>query len=300
VHEEQRAVCDYEGSDYQERFWDHGEREYEDRVEAIALHRLLPESGDRLLDIGAGAGRNVPRYGKFQQIVLLDYARTQLKIAQQRLGESERYLYVAADAYRLPFAPDVFDAAVMVRTLHHMVDPQTVIHQVRGVIAPNARFILEFANKRNIKAILRWLFRRQAWNPFSPEPIEFATLNFDFHPREVQRWLEVAQFRIERKLTVSHLRIGILKRFVPVGILVALDSLFQWSGALWQLTPSVFFQSRALGEGRLLGEGVFWRCPACSSLRMTENQNGVHCGECGAIWGLRDGIFDFKEPLVDP
>ena len=50
-------VCDYEGSDYQRSFWDQGGREYEDRTEAIALKRLLPKSGQLMLELGAGAGR---------------------------------------------------------------------------------------------------------------------------------------------------------------------------------------------------------------------------------------------------
>jgi ubiquinone/menaquinone biosynthesis C-methylase UbiE len=299
VTEEQRAVCDYEGSDYQERFWDRGERDYEDRVEAIALQRLLPQSGERLLDIGAGAGRNVPRYGTFHQIVLLDYARTQLEIARERLGNSDRYLYVVADAYRLPFAYDVFDAAVMVRALHHMVDPQAVMTQVRDVISPGANFVLEFANKRNLKSILRWMIRRQSWNPFHSEPIEFETLNFNFHPQKVRAWLETAQFEILRQLAVSHFRVGFLKRVVPVDLLVGLDSLFQWTGALWPLTPSVFLQSRALGARRAEGKNGFWRCPACSSFVMGSIQNGIQCGGCGRIWGFKDGIYDFKEPLAD-
>ena len=66
------AICDYEGSDYQQAFWDRGGRAYEDAVEAIALRRLLPGAGQRVLDLGAGAGRNVPRYAGFEQVVLLD------------------------------------------------------------------------------------------------------------------------------------------------------------------------------------------------------------------------------------
>ena len=45
---EHPPVCDYEGSDYQERFWDAGGRQYEHRVEQIALGRLLPTSGDHV------------------------------------------------------------------------------------------------------------------------------------------------------------------------------------------------------------------------------------------------------------
>jgi ubiquinone/menaquinone biosynthesis C-methylase UbiE len=90
-------VCNYEGSDYQTSFWDQGGREYEDRTEAIALKRLLPTSGRLLLELGAGAGRNTPRYLGFDRVVLLDYSRTQLEQAQQRLGVSDKYIYVAAD-----------------------------------------------------------------------------------------------------------------------------------------------------------------------------------------------------------
>ncbi|RPI33324.1 MAG: methyltransferase domain-containing protein [Chloroflexota bacterium] len=96
-------ICDYEGSDYQSSFWDSGGRAYEDQVEAIALRRLLQPGGDLLLEIGAGAGRNTPRYQGFNRIVLLDYSKTQLEQAQERLGRDERYVYVAANAYRLPF-----------------------------------------------------------------------------------------------------------------------------------------------------------------------------------------------------
>ena len=104
-------VCNYEGSDYQNSFWDKGGREYEDRTAAIALKRLLPKSGKLLLEVGAGAGRNTPRYAGFERIVLLDYSRTQLEQAQQRLGVSDRYIYVAADVYRLPFMDGLFEAA---------------------------------------------------------------------------------------------------------------------------------------------------------------------------------------------
>jgi cyclopropane fatty-acyl-phospholipid synthase-like methyltransferase len=71
-------ICDYEGSDYQTSFWEKGGRAYEDQVEAIALKRLLPKSGKLLLEVGAGAGRNTPRYVNFERVVLLDYSRSQL------------------------------------------------------------------------------------------------------------------------------------------------------------------------------------------------------------------------------
>src|SRR5450759_5273303 len=120
MQEEKRPpVCDYEGSDYQSRFWETGGRDYEDRCEAIALKRLLPRRGSLMLELGAGAGRNTLRYRGFDRVVLLDYSRSQLKQAQERLGASDSYIYVAADIYRLPFVVGLFDASTMIRTLHH-------------------------------------------------------------------------------------------------------------------------------------------------------------------------------------
>ena len=81
-------VCNYEGSDYQESFWDRGGRAYEDAAEAIALQHMLPRQGRLMLELGAGAGRNTLRYLGFEQVILLDYSSTQLQQAQARLGRS--------------------------------------------------------------------------------------------------------------------------------------------------------------------------------------------------------------------
>ncbi len=163
-----------------------------------------------MLELGAGAGRNTPRYAGFERIVLLDFSRTQLEQAQQRLGRSDKYIYVAADVYRLPFIDGLFDAATMIRVLHHMADAPQALRQVRNVLRPDGTFILEFANKLNLKAMLRYWLGRQEWSPFTLEPVEFAKLNFDFHPRAVRNWLRDLDFKIEKTLTVSHFRMGIL------------------------------------------------------------------------------------------
>ena len=288
-------VCSYEGSDYQTSFWDQGGRQYEDRTEAIALKRLLPAGGKLMLELGAGAGRNTPRYAGYERIVVLDYSRTQLEQAQQRLGLSDKYIYVAADVYRLPFVDSLFDGATMIRVLHHMADAPKALTQVRDVMGPNGVFILEFANKLNLKAMLRYWLGRQKWSPFTLEPVEFVELNFDFHPKAVRQWLTGLGFRIERTLTLSHFRMGLLKRLIPTGILVFFDSLFQWTGAWWQWTPSVFV--RAVRQGGTASASGFFKCPQCGSSALEEGPGGLTCPGCGSRWEVCDGIYDFREPM---
>ncbi|MGE5252294.1 MAG: class I SAM-dependent methyltransferase [Bacteroidota bacterium] len=291
-------ICDYEGSDYQTSFWDEGGREYEDRSEGVALQRLLPKSGELMLELGAGAGRNSPRYRGFERVVLVDYSRTQLEHAQRRLGTSGRYIYVAADAYRLPFVENLFDAATMIRTLHHMSQPRAALAQVRDALQPGGIFILEYANKRNLKSILRYLLRRQTWSPFTLEPVEFVKLNFDFHPRAVRNWLQVLGFRVQRTLTVSHFRAGFLKRTVPTGLLVFVDSLFQWTGAWWQLTPSVFVRAVEEKPGAVAHGRVLFKCPRCGTAPLSDQGEHLDCQGCGSRWAFRDGIYDFREPIA--
>ncbi|MEA3326941.1 MAG: class I SAM-dependent methyltransferase, partial [Chloroflexota bacterium] len=136
MSEKTPPICSYEGSDYQQRFWDEGGRSYEDAVEAIAIKRLLPPNGDFMLELGAGAGRNTLRYKNYKRVALLDYSRTQLVQARDRLGNSDQFLYIAADVYHLPFISGRFDGATMIRTLHHMADPALALAQVARVMAP--------------------------------------------------------------------------------------------------------------------------------------------------------------------
>jgi ubiquinone/menaquinone biosynthesis C-methylase UbiE len=291
-------VCDYEGSDYQKSFWDQGGRAYEDAAEAIALKHLLPTSGRLMLEIGAGAGRNTPRYAGFEKIVLLDYSRTQLGQAQARLGRSEKYTYVAADAYRLPFVDGLFDGATMIRTLHHMADAPKAIGQVARVLQPKSAFILEFANKLNLKAILRWTLKKQDWSPYTREPVEFAALNFDFHPRAVFDWLDAAGLPVEAKRTVSHFRLGLLKRVVPTKWLAALDGLFQPTGEWFQITPSVFVRARRVGRNGIPPHNdVIFQCPECGGHPLESKPDRLVCPACEKNYLIRDGIYDFREPV---
>lgn len=286
-------VCNYEGSDYQTSFWDEGGRAYEDAAEALALKKLLPPSGRALLELGAGAGRNTPRYPGYNQITLLDYSHTQLEQARERLGDSIRYRFVAADIYRLPFVPGVFDGATMIRTLHHMADAPAALAQVKRVLAPGGTFILEFANKRNLKAMLRYFFRRQSWSPYSAEPVEFAALNFDFHPRTVFAWLAVLGFSVEKILTVSHFRMGGLKRFFSPAFLVRLEALIQWTGKYWQFSPSVFLRARAAEDVKAQTSTGYFACPVCQApLRDTPPR--ITCPQCGRSYPVANGIYDFR------
>lgn len=287
-------ICDYEGSNYRTDFWEGKGRDYEDRAERIALRRMVPASGERLLELGAGFGRLSSMYRPgFRQVVLLDYSYSQLEYARQRLGD-EGYLYVAANIYKMPFAPRLFDAATMVRVLHHMADAPAALHGVRYAMRQGGAFVLEFANKRNLKALLRWWLRRQDWNPNTLPPVEFVALNFDFHPDYVAATLREVGFQPGLQRAVSYFRLGLLKRTIPAGLLAALDGLLQPTGGLGIYAPSGFIRSEASGPDETAPDGAFWRCPDCGSFEIHEVPEGLRCESCRTIWPRRNGVYVFK------
>lgn len=298
-------VCDYEGSDYRTRFWEGQGRSYEDQVERIALRRLMPPAGDTLLEVGAGFGRLADEYLGYRRVVLFDYSRSLLREAQEHLsaagnGDTE-FIYVAGNWYQMPFVDGLIETLVQVRTLHHAADVPALFTQLARIARPGGHYVLEFANKKNLKAALRYWMGRQSWSPFTPEPVEFVALNFDFHPRWIREQLVAAGFRPETARTVSHFRLDVLKRMLPVGLLVTLDRALQPTGRWWQWTPSVFMRSRHPVGGAVAAPGMFFACPECQTPLgdvLPASEDGLLvCEGCGRRWAVRDGLYDFKEPV---
>ena len=290
-------VCDYEGSDYRTRFWVGGGRDYEDRAERVALRRLMPPTGKTLIEVGAGFGRLADEYTGYDRVVLFDYSRTLLREAQAHLGDDPRFIYVAGNWYQMPFVTGLFETIVQIRTLHHAADVPAVFRQLFRVARPQAYYVLEFASKHHLKAILRYWTKKQAWSPFTPEPEEFVELNYDFHPRWIREQLAEAGFEPRRTLTVSHFRVGFLKRAVPTQALVSMDGLAQLSGNWWQLTPSVFIRNRHFSVGETAEPGQFFACPSCQTALGEAQNELLVCSGCGRQWQVKDGLYDFKEPI---
>ena len=289
-------VCSYEDSNYRSDFWEGKGREYEDRVERVALARLLPRRGSTLIEVGAGFGRLANEYTGYDTVVLFDYSRTLLRDAKTHLGDDPRYRFVAGNFYELPFVDGLFETIVQVRSLHHAADPQTLFRQVARVVRPRGHYILEYANKRNLKAMLRYALRRQKWSPFTREPYEFLPLHFDFHPRWINAELARAGFMTEAVVPVSYLRIALLKRALPTAWLVAADALLQRTGRLGLFSPSIFTRNRASDRGPVAGPERFFACPKCGQA-LDDADTLLPCEPCGLGWKKEDGIYDFKEPV---
>ncbi len=291
----QPPICSYENSPWRTEFW--RGRAYEDRAERIAIAKMLPPRGNRICEIGAGFGRLAEFYAGYEHVILLDYAVSMLHDAIERLGNDSRFLFAAADLYNLPLADNALDTAVTVRVLHHVADIPRAFAEIARVVRPQGTYLTEFANKRHLKARLRYALTRRGDNPASLAPYEFVKLNFDFHPRYIENELRQNHFTIQTKRAVSILRIPFLKRIVPAGILAALDGFLQMPLAPLEWSPSIFVRAQSKKEGAPQLNPSLWKCPACGSTDLTESSEAIGCNNCTRNYPIRDHIIDFKSQL---
>jgi ubiquinone/menaquinone biosynthesis C-methylase UbiE len=296
----QPPVIDYEGSTYSTEFWT-GAREYEDRAERIAIRAMLPPSGRRLIDIGAGAGRLGDLYLGYDEVILMDYARSTIVEARDRWGHDPRFKFVAADLYTLPFGEAAFDSVVMIRVIHHIVDVPRALSNIHATMKPTGVFVFEFANKRNLKAIMRYALRKQTWSPFDQKPIEFVELNFDFHPDWMKQQLREVGFTVLQARAVSMLRLGALKRLLGAKRLASIDGVLQSPLAPVAVSPSMFTLCARSAAGAVYQEkrpgGEVFACPTCRAPLPAQPVNDeLRCSN-DHRWSMREGIYDFKTPL---
>jgi hypothetical protein len=229
-----------------------------------------------------------------------------LQDAVKQWGHDPRFVFVAGNLYELPLASGILDSIAMVRVMHHLANVPLALRQIQRVMHRHSIAVLEYANKRNLKALLRWVAGRQAWSPLEQNPVEFVELNFDFHPDWMRSQFTEAKLHIRTQRAVSHFRWSFLKANVAPERLANVDRLLFRLGGLYPVAPSVFVQldapeadARAKVTTEPLALAQLFRCPRCEkeTFKMVRNEQ-LLCESCGTTYIQKAGIWDFKEGVI--
>jgi ubiquinone/menaquinone biosynthesis C-methylase UbiE len=140
----------------------------------------------RVLDLGTGTGRNLPRFDESMPPVGLDPCARSLARARRR---QPRALLVQARAEALPFRDGVFDTVVSGLVFCSVDDPQAALAEVRRVLAPGGalRMMEHVRSAHRLRgAIQDWI--QPAWT---------AVAGGCRPNRETERAVERAGFAVE-------------------------------------------------------------------------------------------------------
>ena len=107
----------------------------------VDFERFPVGPGDRLLDIGCGAGRHSAEACRLgATVVALDMSAPDLKEARDRLAEVDpdavRGIAVQGDALRLPFADDTFDRIIAAEVMEHIPADEAAMAELARVLKP--------------------------------------------------------------------------------------------------------------------------------------------------------------------
>ena len=138
--ESSNEIPDYERYDYSVVWKGRG---IEDRAEKEIVSRWAV--GETGIELGGGFGRLTQVFEKrIGRMFMLDYSLRNLRRASSRL---EKTTLVRSSLQRLPFGDSVFDFVALVRVIHHVPDPDSLLSEVVRVARNGATFVLGIANE---------------------------------------------------------------------------------------------------------------------------------------------------------
>jgi ubiquinone/menaquinone biosynthesis C-methylase UbiE len=304
---------DYETYDYRE-FWQDNKRQYEDYSERTAIRKLFAGFKNKgvIADIGCGFGRLFNEYNDFNRIIMLDYSVSNLKNTMQSVKDfysknaSARkplnIYFIAADAENIPLRNEKLDMAISVRLMHHLGSTSGFINEVSRILKKDSVFILEFANKKNLKNILKFILRKTASSPFSPEPLYIGETIRNYHPKEILKEIHESGLQIKRLISVSNFRLSFLKNRIRTGLLNKAENIVQNIFSFPRLGPSIFIKASKPEKDKAIANtdapdfSDLIMCPSCrdgeSGFSFTENE--ITCNKCSRKFKITDGIYDLR------
>lgn len=120
----------------------------------------------RVLELGAGTGKNIPYYPREAEIVATDISPRMLERARRRARRLGRDVDLRiVDAQQLPFPDESFDTIVTTFVFCSIPDPARALAEARRVLRPGGRLpLLEHVISQ--QPVLRWLMRKLDFVPY--------------------------------------------------------------------------------------------------------------------------------------
>lgn len=120
----------------------------ESTIRERSVEALDPAPGERVLEVGCGAGRGFEPVregiGPTGELVGMDASAGMVRAARERAREAgwENVHVLRGDARRPPVAEGSFDAAYAAMSVSAVPDPAAAIEAVEGLLGPGGRFVL--------------------------------------------------------------------------------------------------------------------------------------------------------------
>lgn len=168
-----------------QRMWHFG------KLNAVA--RLMDKSAPgSLLDVGCAGGWFIyelkKRFPSVTRAAGIDVYEQAVAYASGKYRDIE---FVQADAHRLPFPEESFDAIVCTEVLEHVENPETVLEEIKRVMKPGGLAVIEMDTGNVFFNSVWWLWKKWVGNVWNDAHIQVFTME------KLKKMILKTGFRIE-------------------------------------------------------------------------------------------------------
>jgi ubiquinone/menaquinone biosynthesis C-methylase UbiE len=237
----------YDDEDFSYRtYWQ--KREYENSSEVMAINRLLGKRHFKnSADIGGGFGRLTKILSGFSKnTILVEPSEKMREMAADYLKDTRSIKIISGTSEKTNLDSQSLDLVTSFRVFHHIPELQSTFEELTRIIKPDGLILFEFANSINFKSrihsivtgkpILVLPIDRRSQTNIRNQTIHFV----NHHPVSIHKILKRNSFKVIKILSVSNFRFQILKKLIPIKVLLVLEYLFQTLFSGLYFGPSIF------------------------------------------------------------
>jgi ubiquinone/menaquinone biosynthesis C-methylase UbiE len=241
----------YDKYDYPQ-YWEGRKYEHESEILAMKAFVSKIKKLDKIVEIGSGYGRLVPSYEyRAKRVILVDPSSKLLKIARKNF-DNKKYKFIHSKLENMGNKVKVnsVDLVILVRVLHHIEDIDEAFRKINKLLKNGGYFILEYPNKKHIKAIVMEFLKGNLTFAFDIFPKDRQSdksccLPFkNYHPDVIKEKLNINNFKVIQRRSVSNIRNDYIKRLFPLEVLIAAEKLLQIPLSFINFGPSVMILSK--------------------------------------------------------